>query len=72
VTAAIVFRRALSLAWCRNDISMAIVLGHPIDKVPMAICRLIEYIRDAMNLTQMMGKQCSSFDALALACCSRY
>ena len=41
VTAAInpeiVFRRAMSLARCRDDVSMATVLGHPIGPVPMAI-----------------------------------
>ena len=41
VTAAIspeiVFHRALSLASCRDDVSMATVLGHPIGPVPMAI-----------------------------------
>ena len=41
VTAAIspeiVFRRALSLARCGDDVSMATVLGHPIGPVPMAI-----------------------------------
>ena len=33
----IVFRRALSLTRCRDDVSMATVLGHPIGPVPMAI-----------------------------------
>lgn len=41
VTAAIspeiVFRRALPLARCRDDVSMATVLDHPIGPVPMAI-----------------------------------
>ena len=33
----IVFRRALSLAMCRDDVSMATVLGHPLGPVPMVI-----------------------------------
>ena len=33
----VVFRRALSLARCRDDVSMATVIGHLIGPVPMVI-----------------------------------
>jgi len=79
VTAAIspeiVFLRALSLARCRYDVSMATALGHPIGPVPMAIFHADGTMRktNKAELGHQLEAQVdrvtefNSFDTLALS-----
>ena len=62
----VAFRRALSLARCRDDVSMATVLDHPIGSVPMVIFHADGTKRNLVISWKLKSRECMNFRKIPL------